>query len=45
MEKMAIDVTRYDSPAIAVAGICYDRHSSFMPGAAGAPDRIREAFY
>ena len=44
MQKMAIDATRYDPPAIAVAGICYDRQSSFMPGAAGAPDRIREAF-
>lgn len=31
--------------AVAVAGICYDGQSSFMPGAAGAPDRIRAAYH
>jgi len=31
--------------AVAVAGICFDGQSSFMPGAAGAPERIREAYY
>jgi len=45
MKKMAVDTTHYHPPAVAVAGICYDRQSSFVPGAAGAPDRIREAFY
>jgi arginase len=45
MKKLARAATCYDQPAIAVAGICYDQQSSCMPGAAGAPDRIREAFY
>ena len=45
MKKITADVIRYDPPAVAVAGVCYDGQSSFLKGAAGAPGRIREAYY
>jgi len=45
MQKLSELTIQKDQPAVAVAGICFDGQSSFMPGSAGAPDRIREAYY
>jgi len=45
MQKLTDVNLQNDQPMIVVAGICYDGQSSFIPGAAGAPDRIREAYY
>ena len=45
MQKLSAVTMPTDQHAVAVAGICFDGQSSFMPGAAGAPDRIREAYY
>jgi len=45
MQRLSEATTQNDRPAVALAGLCYDGQSSFMPGAAGAPDRIREAYY
>jgi len=45
MQKLSDLTWQEDRSTVAVAGICFDGQSSFMPGAAGAPDRIREAFY
>jgi len=45
MQRLSADTLPNDHPTVAVAGICYDGQSSFMPGAAGAPDRIRAAYH
>lgn len=44
MKKLSDVIMPKEHPAVAVAGICFDGQSSFMPGAAGAPDRIRGAY-
>ena len=45
MKKLSEYRFRSSQDAIAVAGICYDKQSSFMPGTSRAPNKIREAFY